>query len=216
MYAREPLMPEVLNSLPRLLPDFWAGLALNVQMAFCALLIGVVPGAVLALLRFKGAVLSSFAKSVMAVLRVVPTIVLMFFFINVVSGSVSVGRIQIVMTPWLAVVLSLAVYAATSVCDMLFEAIRQLRSGSHVAAMLFVLNLLRVFLALVLASGFGAAIGVVESTAVTMRALENLPKLSQKLWLICMALVFFTLIFQFAHVLLGQVHRKIQARYSLY
>ena len=120
------------------------------------------------------------------------------------------------MTPWLAVVLSLAVYAATSVCDMLFEAIRQLRSGSHVAAMLFVLNLLRVFLALVLASGFGAAIGVVESTAVTMRALENLPKLSQKLWLIGMALVFFTLIFQFAHVLLGQVHRKIQARYSLY
>ena len=140
----------MLELLPRFLPAFLSGLVVNFEIAICALLGGMLLGAPLAAARFRNRLAAAPAAWLVAVLRTMPTFVVMFFLVNVVPASFSVGSWQFSMTPWLAVVVSLALYAAAYVSDNAVEAMRQLRSGSPIAAMLFLMGLVRAFFVMVL------------------------------------------------------------------
>lgn len=204
----------MLELLPRFLPDFFSALVVNFQIAVCALLGGLLLGAPLAYLRFLNSAVSAPAAWLVALLRTVPTFVVMFFLVNVVPAGLSVGGRPLAMTPWLAVVLSLTLYAAAYVSDHALEAMRQLRGGSPVAAMLFVMGLVRAFFVMVLSSGFGAAVGVVEATSITLRAIESLPHVSDRLMLIAMVIVIFTACFQTIYQLINRARVTLTRRFD--
>jgi hypothetical protein len=109
--------------------------------------------------------------------------------------------------------LSLTLYAAAYVSDNAVEAMRQVRSGSPVAAMLFLMSLVRAFFVMVLSSGFGAAVGVVEATTITLRAVEVLPKLSDRLLLIGLVIVIFTACFQVIYHIINLLRGKLNRRF---
>lgn len=203
----------MLELLPRFLPAFLSGLVVNFEIAICALLGGMLLGAPLAAARFRNRLAAAPAAWLVAVLRTMPTFVVMFFLVNVVPASFSVGSWQFSMTPWLAVVVSLALYAAAYVSDNAVEAMRQLRSGSPIAAMLFLMGLVRAFFVMVLSSGFGAAVGVVEATTVTLRTIETLPRVSDRLLLIGLVMVMFTLCFQVIYHAINHLRGKLNQRY---
>lgn len=199
--------------LPRFLPDFLSGLTVNFEIAVCAMMGGLLLGGLLAVARFRNGLAAAPAAWLVALLRTVPTFVVMFFLVNVVPATVSIGAWQFGMTPWLAVVLSLTLYAAAYVSDHAVEAMRQLRSGSPVAAMLFVMGLVRAFFVMVLSSGFGAAVGVVEATTITLRAIETLPKVSDRLLLIGLVIVIFTVCFQAIYHVINHMRGKLNQRF---
>jgi His/Glu/Gln/Arg/opine family amino acid ABC transporter permease subunit len=202
----------MLELLPRFIPDFLSGLVVNFQIAICALLGGMLLGAPLAFARFRNGLAAAPAAWLVALMRTVPTFVVMFFLVNVVPAIGSPHR-QFAMTPWLAVVLSLTLYAAAYVSDHAVEAMRQLRSGSPVAAMLFVMGLVRAFFVMVLSSGFGAAVGVVEATTITLRAIETLPKVSDRLLLIGLVIIIFTVCFQLIYHAINHWRGKLNQRF---
>jgi His/Glu/Gln/Arg/opine family amino acid ABC transporter permease subunit len=199
--------------LPRFLPDFLSGLAVNFEIAVCAMMGGLLLGGLLAVARFRNGLAATPAGWLVALLRTVPTFVVMFFLVNVVPSTFTLGSRQFSMTPWLAVVLSLTLYAAAYVSDHAVEAMRQLRSGSPVAAMLFVMGLVRAFFVMVLSSGFGAAVGVVEATTITLRAIETLPKVSDRLLLIGLVIVIFTVCFQAIYHVINHMRGKLNQRF---
>lgn len=199
--------------LPRFLPDFLSGLAVNFEIAVCAMMGGLLLGGLLAVARFRNGLAAAPAAWLVALLRTVPTFVVMFFLVNVVPATFTLGPRQFSMTPWLAVVLSLTLYAAAYVSDHAVEAMRQLRSGSPVAAMLFVMGLVRAFFVMVLSSGFGAAVGVVEATTITLRAIETLPKVSDRLLLIGLVIVIFTVCFQAIYHVINHMRGKLNQRF---
>jgi len=202
----------MLELLARFLPEFLSGLLVNFQIAICALLGGMLLGALLAAARFHNGLAAAPAAWLVAVMRTVPTFVVMFFLVNVVPGF-HLGQRQFAMTPWLAVVLSLTLYAAAYVSDHAVEAMRQLRSGSPVAAMLFVMGLVRAFFVMVLSSGFGAAVGVVEATTVTLRTIETLPKAGDRLLLIALVILVFTACFQLIYHLINHWRGRLNQRF---
>lgn len=202
----------MLELLPRFIPEFLAGLVVNFQIAICALLGGMLLGAPLAFARFRNGLAATPAAWLVGLMRTVPTFVVMFFLVNVVPALVPAHR-QFAMTPWLAVVLSLTLYATAYVSDHAVEAMRQLRSGSPVAAMLFVMGLVRAFFVMVLSSGFGAAVGVVEATTITLRAIETLPKAGDRVLLIALVIVIFTVCFQLIYHLINHWRGRLNQRF---
>jgi His/Glu/Gln/Arg/opine family amino acid ABC transporter permease subunit len=203
----------MLELLRRFLPEFLTGLAVNFEIAICALLIGMFLGALLAAARFQNGLAATPAAWAVALLRTVPTFVVMFFLVNVVPVGFHIGSRQFAMTPWLAVVLSLSLYASAYVSDHAVEAMRQLRSGSPVAAMLFVMGLVRAFFVMVLSSGFGAAVGVVEATTITLRTIETLPKVGDRLLLIAVVIMIFTVCFQLIYHVINYWRGKLNQRF---
>lgn len=203
-------MPDV---LPRFLPDFLAALLVNFQIAFLALVAGLVLGAPLALARFRHGLATAPANGLTAVMRSIPTFVTMFFLVNVIPASFHVGGWQLAMSPRTAVVVALAMYASAHVSDNGLEALRQIRSGSPIATQLFLMSVLRMFYVLVLTSGFGAAIGVVEAVTVTMRAIEALPQPGDKLMLMGWVILIFTVCFQAFYQVTQRMRDKINQSY---
>ena len=204
----------MLDVLPGFLPDFLAALLVNFQVAMVAMLAGLAIGVLLALARFRHGLATAPATGLAAVMRSIPTFVTMFFLVNVIPANFYLGSWQFVMSPRVAVVAALAMYASAHVSDNGLEALRQIRSGSPIAAQLFLTSLLRIFFVLVLTSGFGAAIGLVESVTVTMRAIEALPKSSDKLLLMGLVILIFTVCFQTFYLVTKRMRDKLNQSYS--
>jgi hypothetical protein len=61
------------------------------------------------------------------------------------------------------------------VFDNAVAALRNLRQGSAVSALLFLPNIVRAFFVLVMSSSAGATIGVTEAVAVIVRETQQLP-----------------------------------------
>lgn len=127
------------------------------------------------------------ARVLTALLRAAPAFVVMYVLLHAMPSHWGIG-------PEAAVALALAFYAAAYVADTLQPAVQDWRIGGTAGAQLFITGLVRCFFVMVLSSGFGAAVGVVEATAVTLRALEQLPTTADRLGLMaCVVLVFIAL-----------------------
>lgn len=201
----------MLDLLPQFLPAFFRGLAVNFYSAICGMLGGVLLGFAFALLRLAGGVGGAVASGLVGLFRATPTFVVMFFLVNVLPSTLSVGPLSMAMSPWLAVVLALIIYGSAYIADNAMEPIRELRKGSHRLALLFVMSLVRVFFVMVLSSGFGAAVGVIEATTITVRAVESLPQVSDRLLLIAVVIAMFTALFQTIYHLTNLARERLTA-----
>src|SRR5687767_9287389 len=67
--------------LPRFLPDFLSGLAVNFEIAVCAMMGGLLLGGLLAVARFHNGLATAPAAWLVALMRTVPTFVVMFFLV---------------------------------------------------------------------------------------------------------------------------------------
>lgn len=178
------------------LGDFAAGLLVNLHIAAVALGLGLIGGLALAALLTAGPAPRRVGDTLLWPLRAAPTFVVMFVLLNLLPPELGFGSLRTAMSPWWAVVLSQCAYTTAFAADVLADAWRQRRQGSNLGLALLPTALLRAFFVVTLSSGFGAAIGVVESTAVTMRAIEALPTLSQRLPLLGSVMVFYTVCLQ--------------------
>lgn len=202
----------MLELLPHFVPAFFAALAVNFGIALASVLGGLGLGLPLAAGRLAGGATGRLAALVVVPLRAAPTFVVMFFLLNALPAHLALGRLSFVMTPWWAVVLALAAYATAYVCDNALDAMRQWRAGARGAALLFLMGLVRAFFVMVLSSGFGAAVGVVEATTVTMRALDALEDPGDRLALMALVTIIFVAIFQTLYLLIDHLRQRLLSR----
>jgi ABC-type amino acid transport system permease subunit len=196
------------------LPRFAAALGVNIGIAAWAVLGGLLLGLPLAAARLLPGLSGRAAALLIALLRAAPTFVVMFFLLNALPHGLSLGPLALAMTPWLAVVLSLAVYATAYVSDNALDALQQWRLGERLAAVLFPMGLLRAFFVMVLSSGFGAAVGVVEATTVTLRQIEALEDNGQRLALMGVVVALYVLLFQSLYLLIDRLRARLLRRLS--
>jgi His/Glu/Gln/Arg/opine family amino acid ABC transporter permease subunit len=204
----------MLDLLRHFLPDFFAGLVVNLGIAAVAVAGGLVLGLPLAGARWMGGAPARVAAWLVAPLRAAPTFVVMFFLLHALPARLSLGPFSLDMTPWWAVVMALALYVTAYVADNALQALQQWHQGSRGAALLFLMGLVRAFVVVVLSSGFGAAVGVVEATTVTLRALEGLTSLSHRLTLMALVTVLFMLVFQALYAGIDLVRARLLARWA--
>lgn len=201
--------------LPAFVPDFVRALGTNLWLAGQAVGMGLPLGAALALARLgspagqaEGALRRATRRGAgiaVGLLRAAPTFVVLHFMLHALPSRWSVG-------PALAVALALAAYAAAYVADNALEALRDWRGGDAGSALLFLMGLARAYFVMVLSTGFGAAVGVVEATAVTLRALERLPTAGDRLLLLAGVVATFVALFQGVYALIDAGRRRLVRR----
>ena len=138
--------------------ELLAGMAVNLWIAAVALAVGFGLGLPLALLQLAGRRQRWLAGALLGPMRAAPTFVVMFFLLNVIPPDATILGLPSAPSPRLIVALSLVPYAAAYVADNGGEALRQLRDGSPLGALLFLPNVTRAFFVLVMSSSAGAAI----------------------------------------------------------
>jgi His/Glu/Gln/Arg/opine family amino acid ABC transporter permease subunit len=203
-----PVMPDLQAGF---IPAFLAGLVVNFGIALWALVGGLLFGLPLAWLRMRQGRAGRLAGLMVSPMRTAPTFVVMFFVLNALPARMSLGGWEFTVTPWLSVVLSLAVYMCSYVADNAVDAMGHLRAGNRAAALLFLPGLARAFFVAVLSSGAGAAVGVAEAISVTLREVERMPSLKDKVLLMLGVMLFFVLSFQAVYAALDWVRRRLNA-----
>jgi ABC-type amino acid transport system permease subunit len=191
--------PEMAAFLPR----FLRGMAINFEIAGIAIGLGLLLGALLALGRRIGGIPGGAAASAIALMRAAPTFVVMFFLLNALPNGGLLSGVMIVA-------LSLVPYSAAYIADSGTDALHQLRTGSHLASLLFFPNVTRAFFVLVMSSGAGAAIGVREGITVLLREAELLHSLGGKLALFAIGVACFGIPLQIAFVATQLIQRRLR------
>jgi ABC-type arginine transport system permease subunit len=191
------------------LPRFLAGMALNFEIAVIALAIGLALGLLLALGRRRGGWAGGVAASAIALMRAAPTFVVMFFLLNAIPRDATLFGAPLVLSGVMTVALSLVPYSAAYIADAGVDALRQLKAGSTVGALLFLPNVTRAFFVLVMSSSAGAAIGVSEGITVILRQADQLPSLDDRLALFALGIVLFGIPLQLGFALISFIQRRL-------
>ncbi|MBS0519446.1 MAG: hypothetical protein JSR90_12190 [Proteobacteria bacterium] len=184
------------------LPSLLEGMAVNFEIAGIAIVLGLVLGLLLALARLRGGPSGTLAASAITLMRAAPTFVVMFFLLNALPRGVSVSGVM-------AVALSLLPYSAAFVADSGVDALRHVRAGSMLGALLFLPNVMRAFFVLVMSSGAGAAIGVGEGIAAILHEAEQLSSLGDRLILFAIGVAAFGVPLQLGFALLRLVQQQL-------
>jgi hypothetical protein len=169
------------NLPPGFTDDLLRGMTVNFQIAGLTLVLGLGMGVPVALAQLRRGVLSFLAASAVALMRAVPTFLVMFFLLYALPRKVTLGGVAYTPPGTLIVAASLLPYMAAYVSDNVLDAIRQWRRGSALAALQLLPNLTRAFFVLVMASSAGAAIGVTEAITVLLRYSGRYPDLWDRL-----------------------------------
>lgn len=212
------MSPVLLELLPTFVPAFVRALGTNLWLAGQALAWGVPVGALLAALRLPPAAPRAAtavlrragrrgAALAVGLLRAAPTFVVMHFLLHALP-------LRWAIEPASAVALALAAYSAAYVADNALEALRDWRTGARGSALLFLMGLARAYFVMVLSTGFGAAVGVVEATAVTLRALVQLPTVGDRLALMALVVAVFVLLFQSVYAAIDAARRRLLRRWG--
>lgn len=190
-------------------PQFLAGMVVNFEIAAIALLIGLALGGLLGLARLSGGFLAAIATTLIGLMRAAPTFVVMFFLLNIIPPDATLFGLPAAPSPLMTVALSLVPYSASYVADNGIEALRQMRAGSPLGALLFLPNVTRAFFVLVMSSSAGAAIGVTEGIAVILREAEQMPTLGDKLVLFGIGILCFGIALQAGFALVRALQRHL-------
>jgi ABC-type amino acid transport system permease subunit len=183
-------------------PLLLVGMAVNFEIAGIAIALGLASGLLLALARLRGGLVGAAATSATTLMRAAPTFVVMFFLLNALPKNASPSGVM-------TVALSLLPYSAAFVADSGLDAVRHLRSGSALAALQFLPNVMRAFFVLVMSSSAGAAIGVGEGITAILHEAEQLPALGDRLILFAIGVVSFGVPLQLGFALLRLVQRRL-------
>jgi hypothetical protein len=187
----------------------------NLWIAALALALGLILGSPLALLQLGGRLQRRMAGALVGTMRAAPTFVVMFFLLNILPQDAGLFGLPLALSGQTIVALSLVPYAAAYTADNGREAVLQLRRGAPESALLFLPNLARAFLVLVMSSGAGAAIGVPEGVAVILREAERWPTLAGKLVVFASGVVCFGLVFQTGFAVVRLVQSTLGSRRRL-
>lgn len=205
-------MGKLMNLWSDFVPALLAAMVTNFEISFVALLLGLAVGLPLAAMRFYGGRLSvGTAAVVISLMRAAPTFVVMFFLLNVLR-DVSVFGVKLAMSGVMTVAVSLVPYSAAYVADAGVEALRQLRRGSPLGALLFLPNVTRAFFVIVMSSGAAAAIGVPEGISVILREATLLPTLGDRLIVFATGIVLFGVPLQLGLALMRWLQRQLGRR----
>ena len=172
----------------------WNGCAgvVNLKIGVIVVVIAVTIGVPLSLLRHRVAWLSRPIGAAVRLMQALPTYVVMFFTLTLLPREVFLFGTPI--TGLIAVTFSLSIYLIAYVAEDARDALVYLDRQDRDHALLFLPNLLRGFVVVVMSSGFGAAVGVSEAVSVTMRQAERLPALHDRILLFLVAIIFFALV----------------------
>jgi len=177
---------------------FLQSFLINIWVAAASLLLGLAIGSPLAWLRNRAGWMGLSSATFTAILRAAPTFVVMFFLLNVIPDNIDILGFSLPIPNVLTLVLALSIYAAAYVSDNLLDALRHMQRGSQSAALLFVPNMLRAFIVLVMASSTGAAIGVQEAVTTTLRETDRLSTIGSRIGLVIAVILFFASLMQVA------------------
>ena len=191
------------------LPRFLAGMAVNFEIAVISIAIGLAFGALLAFGRLVGGVLGSLSAAIVALMRAAPTFVVMFFLLNAIPRDAKLFGMPFALSGVMTVALSLVPYSAAYIADAAVDALRHLRGGTMLGALLFLPNVTRAFFVLVMSSSAGAAIGVTEGITVILRQAEKLPALDERLVLFAIGVVMFGIPLELAFVLISLIQKRL-------
>jgi len=194
---------------PDFVPQLLAGMVVNFEIAAIALLIGLAVGGLLTLAKLAGGVRGAVATTLIGLMRAAPTFVVMFFLLNIIPSDATLFGIHVAPSGIMTVAVSLVPYAAAYVADNGGEALRQLRDGSPLGALLFLPNVTRAFFVLVMSSSAGAAIGVPEGIAVILREAELMPALADKMVLFAIGILCFGITLQAGFALMRLLQRHL-------
>jgi ABC-type amino acid transport system permease subunit len=184
------------------MPLLLVGMVVNFEIAGIAIALGLAFGLLFAFARLRAGMVGAAAASAITLMRAAPTFVVMFFLLNALPKNASLSGVM-------TVALSLLPYSAAFVADSGLDALRHLRSGSALAALQFLPNVMRAFFVLVMSSSAGAAIGVGEGITAILHEAEQLPALGDRLILFAIGVVSFGVPLQLGFALLRLVQRRL-------
>ncbi|MEJ0016084.1 MAG: hypothetical protein WDN25_05865 [Acetobacteraceae bacterium] len=200
----------MIDTLRHFLPQLLAGFLVNLQVAGGALAIGLVVGMPLALLRQVAPRSGRIVWPCVRLMQAAPVYVVMFFVLSLLPRDLMLfGGHGIGLA---AVILAQSVYMTAYVAENGYRALVHLRREEPELALLFLPNLLRGTLVVVMSSGFGAAIGVSEAVSVTMREAEKLHAAGDRVLLFVVVIGFFVAVFSTANALIGRLVRHMMAK----
>ena len=194
---------------PDFLPQLLAGMVVNFEIAAIALLVGLAVGGLLTWAKLVGGVVGAIAVTLIGLMRAAPTFVVMFFLLNIIPSDATLFGVNVAPSGVMTVALSLVPYAAAYVADNGSEALKQLRDGSPLGALLFLPNVTRAYFVLVMSSSAGAAIGVSEGIAVILREAERMPTLGDKMVLFTIGIVCFGITLQAGFALMRLLQHRL-------
>jgi ABC-type amino acid transport system permease subunit len=183
----------MLEIVREFIPVLLAGFVVNLEIGVVVVTIAVALGVPLSMLRRRVPVTRRLIRACIGLMQALPTYVVMFFMLTLLPRNLSIWGMAI--TGITAVVLAQSVYLTAYVAEDAYEAMGHLARGDRDRALLFLPNLLRGFVVVVMSSGFGAAVGVSEAVSATMRQAERLPSPGDRILLFAVAIAFFALVF---------------------
>lgn len=199
----------MIQVIAHFLPDLLGGFLVNLQIAAGATVIGLAVGLPLAFARLLAPGSRRVVWSGVRLMQAAPTFVVMYFALSLLPRDLVLFGVP--ATGLAAVILSQSVYMSAYVADNGFRALEHLQRDERELALLFLPNLLRGAMVVVMSSGFGAAIGVAEAVGVTMRQAERLHALGQRVLLFAVVIALFALVFSSANALIRVLMRRMMA-----
>ncbi len=200
------------NDLPLRIAE---GLLVNFQIAFSALVIGLISGGILAMLgQFRNPAVKWVIESSISILRATPVFIAMFFLAGVLRPHYSALESYFADPKIMFVTLACMPYITSYAYDQVCEALVQWRRGAHRAAMLLIPNMARSFQILVSASCFGAAIGVNEAMSVVLSEADLLGDSIWRFVLYALTVLMFFGLMQTVVASSRMLHRFVVARFS--
>ena len=177
----------MLDTIAQFIPRLFAGFLVNLEIGAAVVVIAILVGLPLAVLRAKFSAPRRLVGALVRLMQALPTYVVMFFVLTLMPRGAPIAG-------WIAVILAQSVYLTAYVAEDADEALRHLQRNDRERALLFLPNLLRGFVVVVMSSGFAAAVGVPEAVSTTLHAAEHLPTLSDRLLLFGVAIGFFAVV----------------------
>jgi len=202
-------MTEVLRVF---LPDLLGGFLVNLQVAGIAVAMGTILGLPMALLRLHTRCARPLLRPVIMLMQAAPVYVIMFFLLNLLPREARLFGLVVPITGFVALSLAQGVNMIAYMAENAYPALEHLRRNEMAQAVLFLPNMLRGFVVVVMSSGLGAAIGVPEAVGVTLAHAQRLSALGDRVVLFLLAMAFFVSVFGVINAALRRTVRYLAAR----
>lgn len=191
------------------LPELWAGFLVNLWVALAAVLMGLAFGLPLALIRDRWRWSEYPVRWLIRLMQAAPVYVVMFFLLNLLPARIYLGPWRVTATALAALIIAQGLNMIAYMEENALQALGHLRRGERAQALLFLPNVMRGFIVVVMSSGIGAAIGVTEAVGVTLRQAQKLPDLADRVILFVLVIGFFVTVFGTLNALLRRLMQRL-------
>ncbi len=192
-------------------PELWAGFLINLWVALAAVVMGLVFGLPLALIRDRWRCSEYPVRWLIRLMQAAPVYVVMFFLLNLLPARIYLGPWRFAATALTALIIAQGLNMIAYMEENGLQALGHLRRGERAQALLFLPNVMRGFIVVVMSSGIGAAIGVSEAVGVTLRQAQTMPDLADRVILFALVIGFFVTVFGTLNALLRRLMRRLAA-----